>query len=123
MKNSVISLGSWETVKIYCGNGHKEPVEMVLQQGPYGPFYACPKYDLESLEAYEHRCNNRLTIADAEKLVNHLTNLIFDAEMEGRAVNLTNKTWKDPKGTEYRVLRHEKDNLEVAVVNHRAINS
>lgn len=123
MKEHYTITSSWNDVELVCCNRHEHPIQMVIQQGPSSPFYACPKYHEDAREEGERACNNRLSLQDYSKMLSHLHDLIGAAEMNDERVNLTNYTWKDRKGTEFKVLEHNGDYLVVRVYNKRAINS
>lgn len=125
MKQQVhgVITGSWDDVVLVCTHNHKEPVEMVIQQGPSSPFYACPKYHEENRAPGERMCNNRLSLVDFTKMLEYLHGRIIESELQDRRITLTNMAWKDRKGTEYKVLKHEGNKLVISVYNKRAMNS
>jgi len=122
-KQSGIITGSWEDVTLICGGNHTEPVEMVLQQGPASLFYACPKYHAENRTEGERACNNRLSIENFTKMLEHLHGVIIDAELNDQRIQLANFTWKDRKGTFYKVVSQNMDKLVISVYNKRAVHT
>jgi hypothetical protein len=122
-KNTGIITGTWSSVKLVCAHRHKEPVVMELRQGPSSLFYACPKYYPENRDEGERACNNRLNLVDYERMLAHINALLYEAEFMGEKPNLTNHKWKDAKGTEYKILLHEKEEFVVEMFNKRAINT
>ena len=114
--------GSWDDITLVCCYRHKEPIPMIIQAGPSSPFYACPKYHEENREPGERACNNRLSLQDYTKMLEHLHKMVIDAELNDEKINLTNYTWKDRKGIEYKVLSQNGDKLVISVYNKRAIN-
>jgi len=112
--------GSWNDVTLVCAC-HDNPVEMVIQQGQ-SLFYACPKYHAENREADERGCNNRLSMDDYMKMLEHLHGVLVEAEMRDERMTLTHYTWKDTKGTQYKVLRHDGNKMVISVLNKRAMN-
>lgn len=122
MEKNIIT-GTWDNVKLVCCQRHKEPVPMVIQDGPSSPFYACPKYHPENREEGEFACNNRLSVQDFSKMLEHLHQIIIASEMRDEKVNLTHYEWKDRKGIEYKVLSHTGDKLVISVYNKRAMRS
>ena len=122
-RQSGIITGSWDDITLLCGNNHEEPVELVIQPGPSSLFYACPKYHAEYRSADERACNNRLSIEDFTKMLDHLHGVIIDAELNDQRIQLTNFNWKDRKGTVYKVINHNMDKLVISVYNKRAVNS
>lgn len=117
-----IITGGWNDVTLLCAC-HQEPVELVLQSGPSSLFYACPKYHQENRIEGERACNNRLSLEDFTKMLEHLHGTIIDSEMRDQHIQLTNFSWKNPKGTQFRVLDHHGDKFTISVYNKRAINS
>ncbi|MBQ3570716.1 MAG: hypothetical protein IJA20_08615 [Methanocorpusculum sp.] len=122
-KYSGIITGSWEDVTLICGGTHAEPVEMVLQQGPASLFYACPKYHAENRLEGERACSNRLSIEDYTKMLEHLHGVIIDAELNDQRIQLANFTWRDRKGTVYKVVSQNMDKLVISVYNKRAVHT
>lgn len=122
MDNYMIT-GSWDDVTLVCGHRHKEPIPMVIQNGPSSPFYACPKYREENREPGERACNNRLSFQDYTTMLNHLHKLLIEAELADEQINLLHYKWKDRKGTEFQVLEQNGRHLVIQVYNKKAINS
>lgn len=112
---------SWEDITIVCLNRHKEPIPMVIETNGSSPFYACPKYKEHAID--EHACNNRLSMEDYSKMLQHIHNLLGEAEMNDQRLNLTNYAWHDRKGTTFTVLSHLGDKMVISVHNKKAINS
>lgn len=116
--------GSWDDITLVCGNGHRdEIVQMRIQEGPSSLFYACPKHAKENRREGEALCNNRLNLVDFTTMLQHLHNLIGEAEENDSTINLTAYHWKDKKGTEFRVLKHNGDKMTIQVKNNRAIKT
>lgn len=112
---------SWGNVKLVCIHNHETPIEMEIKQGPASLFYACPKYDLENLEEGEVRCNNRLNLIDYTDMLQYLHNLLVEAELNDKVMNLKNVKWVTKRGIQFKVLSHDGDNLVVGVENWKAI--
>lgn len=123
MASDSMITGSWGDITLVCSHRHEIPIPMVIQQGPSSPFYACPKYHPENRSLDERACNNRLSLEDFSKMLAHLHSILVDAEMNDEKVNLTNHTWKDRKGTIFKVLKQDGDKLTIEVYNKRAIGS
>lgn len=122
-QNPQMITGSWDDITLVCGNTHDEPVNMVLQEGPTSLFYACPKYHRENRSEGERACNNRLSIDDFLKALASLHEKIIEAELRDERLQLTNYEWKDRKGTLYKVLKHEGNQLTISVYNKKAVNT
>jgi ectoine hydroxylase-related dioxygenase (phytanoyl-CoA dioxygenase family) len=121
MSNYMIK-GSWDNVRLVCCHRHDEPVPMEIQQGST-LFYACPKYHAENRTEDERACNNRLSLQDYTKMLEHLHEIMIKSELADEKINLTNHTWKDKKGIEYKVLQDVNGKLVVEVLNKKAIRS
>lgn len=115
--------GSWNDIQLVCCYRHKEPVPMIIQEGPLSPFYACPKYHEENRIEGERACKNHLSLKDYMKMMEHLHNKLVNAEMNDEKINLVNYTWKDRNGTEFKVLSQNDSHSVISVYNKRAINS
>lgn len=115
--------GSWDDIQLVCCYRHERPVPMIIQEGPSSPFYACPKYHEENREEGERACNNRLSLQDYSKMLEHLHTMLVDAEIHDERLNLTNHEWKDRKGTEFKVLSQDGSHLVISVLNKKAIHS
>lgn len=122
MQSAAIT-GSWKMTKLFCIHNHEEPIEMIIKAGPSSLFFACPKYDLESLGEGERRCNNRLSMVDFTNMLDHFSDVLVESEMNDIQVDLTNMVWKNRKGIVFKVLKHTPGCLEVGVINMRAIRS
>lgn len=121
MSDSYMITNSWDDVTLVCCNRHAEPIPMVIQKGPSSLFYACPKY--KDHDEDERACNNRLSLQDYTAMLQHLHKMIVEAELNDERLILTNYSWKDRKGTLFKVLQHDGNKLVIMVENKRAINS
>lgn len=113
--------GSWNKTTLICGN-HPEGEEhqMIIQQGPHSPFYACPKYNIENLKPNEIQCYNRINLNDYEKMLNHIANILVEGEINGEEICLTNHTWKY-RGKEFKVLNHDKNGIVIKFIDKLAV--
>ena len=112
----------WQKAIVICGNEkHTEEVPLEIQAGPSSLFYACPKYHEENRTKDERACPNRINLIEYENMLNHLSDAIFDAELNGRKINLTNLTWNNGKGIEFTVLEHKDDYIKVKALNKKAM--
>lgn len=112
---------SWNNVKLICGaHGEDHTHEMTLKQGPHSLFYSCPEYKSIFGDKHGKSCNNRLTLVDFEKMLNHLVE--ESEEADGLVdVDLTGYTWSK-NGVTYTVLKHDGDKFEVLMKNDKAMN-
>jgi len=110
----------WKTIKVYCGNDHKELYELKIENGMYQLFYACPRYHIENRAPGERACNNRISIDDYENMISHISKLLEDAEMNGQSVNLAHYKWRK-KNIEFEIFEHTSDSIKVFMKNKVAI--
>lgn len=83
-------------------------------------FYSCPEY--KSIYGTNHEgrsCNNRLTLVDFERMLNHLNEKSYAPF--GQEVNLTDYTWTE-KGVTYKVLEHKGGRYKVLMLNKKAVS-
>ena len=117
-------LNSWNDLTIVCGNhgddhSNRMQIKEYLSSRMDTAFYSCPQY--KSIFGKEHSgrsCNNRMTIADFERLLNHLMGLSDGGTEE---VNLVGLKWKE-RGIEYEVLEQKDGKFTVSMLNRKAIS-
>lgn len=116
--------GLWKGIKLVCGNhtvdNDSEYPELIIQSGPYSMFYACPKGDEINREFGELPCYNRINLIDYEKMLEHISSMIIDAEQNDESVCLKNHKWKD-KSRFYEIISHKNDIIVVKMVDTLAI--
>ena len=95
-------------------------VELQLKEGPLSLFYACPKYYKDNRKIDEKKCDNRLSLEEYNKAIEHVVNLLSEAENEGSLLNLTNYKWKK-NGIEYKVIKHTDTEIKITILNKRYI--
>ncbi len=117
----------WNGLELYCMHRHDEPVRMTVREGS-SHFYACPKYmrmDAEHPDGHadgEPACNNRLSFADATKLVETFAAAVEESYASGEMTDFTNFRFHY-KHLEARVLYYDDDRIKLGVINNRAIHS
>ena len=104
-----IITGGWNSTKCFCGNEHEELTEMTLETKGKTLSYVCP------------HCKNELDLSSFEKMLGHMHDEIIEGQVNDILVNLTHHKWKDRKKVQYKVLRHDREILEVSVLNLPAI--
>ena len=112
----------WQNIVLYCGNHEKENelVKMTIQNGPSSLFYACPKYYPDNREVGEKACPNRINFVDFEKFVNHLSDIIEDANKNFETVGLTGHKWTY-KTITFEVFSYKEDKIKVKMINKKAL--
>lgn len=122
-------LNLWGQTEFVCCHRHNEE-KMQILNGKQAVFYACPKYFSENREAGEPACNNSIYLTDAEKAVKHLSDRIFDMEMDDVVPNLNNYKFTIDN-VDYAVLEHreydsresdQENKIKIQVLNRKAIN-
>lgn len=96
--------GSWEMLRLFCGN-HGQLVELKMVSTPQGIFYKCE----------EERCDTILSLKEYEEILQYLSDMIVQSELEGEVLNLAYTAWKTKSGVKCRVLLHQEDCLHVMV--------
>ena len=103
----IISNG-WKDTKLFCANEHIVEMEMDIEGKAL--FYRCPN------------CKNKLELKDFERMLTYIHEKIIYEGINGSIINLKNHTWKDRKGSKFKVLAHKGSNIKIGVVNPQAIN-
>ncbi len=113
----------WGNTRFFCGHDHKEPVEMTYKTGDT-MFYSCPRYYVDNTNRPgERSCANRLSFADAEKILDKVTEQITEIEESGGMVNITNYQF-DYNGIHVKVLNHDpmSEKLDLEILNRKALS-
>lgn len=111
----------WDKIELYCNNGHDSLVKMDLV--PMGKhqtlYYACPKgFDADRNEN-EPMCRNRVSVKEFEKILDHISSILYDAEMNNEVINLQNIKWTQ-KGIRCYIFEHN-DKIKVLVYNRNEV--
>lgn len=109
----------WKEIEVYCGNGHNELVKMEIQQGPHSLFYACPKYHPENRTKDERACANRINLIDYEKMINHISDILIEAEMNDVVENLTGHSWS-ANGIDFKIISDD-DKIRVLMLSKKSL--
>lgn len=121
MSTKYLISGIMANIELYCGN-HHEPVRMSLIQGPFSAFYACPKYNDEERKPGEHKCANRLSVTNLERMVDHINSMLCDNGSLNNSVNIKGHVWRD-NGVDYKILVHNRDKICVQCLDHSALTN
>lgn len=118
---------TFKGMRLFCAC-HNEPVEMSIHEGSVyaafngtsgSVFYSCPKYYEDNRDTDEKPCFNRLSLTEYEKLIEDLSAVL--EENAGDQINLTGYRYKNNKGTDFHVLKHDVHHIDVSVLNNRAL--
>jgi hypothetical protein len=115
--------GIWDMVEVYCGDTikHSEPQKLEIVQGVFnGYFYNCPKYRDENREEGERKCCNRISPVEYEKMIDHISKLLEDAEMNNQITNLVGYKWKK-NGVMFEVTEHKNEKIKINMLNPKEI--
>ena len=115
--------GLWSIIKVYCCDfeRHKEAVELeVVQSGFNGYFYACPKYHDWSRENGERQCTNRISPVEYEKMINKISDMMEEAELNNEIIDLTGYKWKQ-KGIHFEIKKFDKNEIIVYMLNPKQL--
>ena len=90
-------------------------------------FYACPRHMLADPEhpdghsPSEPSCPNNLSFVEAQKIVEHISNIQVESTMKGIRWDFTNYEFTLPgTGTHVTVLHYEQGKKHFGVLNRRA---
>ena len=113
----------WEYIHFYCLN-HEEPIPMTIMEGDTA-FFACPHYMIKDekhpygREQQEKMCVNRLSFAQATKIVDKFMKII-DAD----GFNAVGTDYKGLKfkvsGIDVRILKYSQSDIKIGVWNRRS---
>lgn len=116
--------GFWNEIKLICGNHPSETIddfpEMVIKSGPYSLFYACPKENSDARAEGEIPCYNRINLIDYDKMINHIMDILVNADSEDKKICLKGHKWKD-KTREYEIMHHSNDSIIIKMIDYSAI--
>ena len=117
----------WKDFKIFCMNGHKEPVEMVVMEGST-PFFACPRYMLkdeahpDGHEEGEPGCLNRISLTAVSNLMEKLMKIVEKDDAFGAVADYTGMQFQY-NGIQAKVLKYSNKDVHLGIVNRRALQS
>lgn len=104
--------GLWNKIEIYCGL-HEEPVEMKLTERRNTVFYECPK-SISTDSSYDASlCHNSLPLKDFEKMLDHISKVLYEAEVNNEVPNLKNESFTLGKFL-YKIFEHD-DKIKIIV--------
>lgn len=116
--------GIWNMIEVYCGDKSKHgdnlPKLEVVQGVFNGYFYNCPKYRDDQREPGERKCCNRISPVEYEKMIDHISKLLEDAELNNEKINLVGYKWKT-KGIMFEIFEHDNEKIKVAMLNPKEI--
>lgn len=113
--------GLWKNVRLVCGNpAHSSHEYMFLRETGEDVFYACPKYNPENRDSSEKPCMNRISIAEAEKMLENLSEKIQQEEENHGAFFANNYRFETRIG-KYRVMNHSPEDLIIMALNKRSL--
>ena len=113
--------GMWKNMRLICGNpAHSSTETMFIRQTAEDVFYACPKYSPENRTMGEKPCMNRISIHEAEKMLEKLSDKIQEEEENLGSFFAANYRF-ETRTARYRVLKQTPDELIIQVLNKRAL--
>ena len=86
-------------------------------------FYSCPKYYKENRSDDEKACFNRINLIEYEEMVNEVAKRIAGDNEGMDQINIEGCRWKNKKGTEFTVVKHDDWEIGVKIINHHALRS
>lgn len=115
--------GIWKTVEVYCNDlsKHKEPVKLeVVQSGFNGYFYGCPHYHTYDTSIGERQCINRISPVEYERMLDHISDLIEEADEKNEVPDLTGHKWKQ-KGIQFEIHYYSLKKIIVYMLNPKQL--
>lgn len=116
--------GFWNDIKLVCGNHKCEDINdyptMKIKSGPYSLYYSCPKEEIANREDGEIPCFNRINLIDYNKMLDHIMDILVNADAEDKKISLKGHKWKE-KTREYEVLYHSDESIVIKMLDHSAI--
>lgn len=123
----------WSKVHIYCGNhGENHGIKMVPHEqsqlarfggGIGSMFYACPKYYPQNREKDEKACYNRISISEMEEMINYISDKIESPDAVFAEVNLKGLTWKNKRGTKFKIITFTHSRIDVLVLSQQSLRA
>lgn len=116
----------WSNTKIYCMNGHKEPIPMIVMSGT-SSFYACPHYMLKNEKhpdghsEDEKMCTNRISFTALTNVMSKLMKIVEKDDEDGIIADYTGKTI-EYNGIKITVLKYHLNTFHIGILNRRAID-
>lgn len=98
----------WKLTKFVCGNDHDEECEMKIDTDYEKLMYRCPK------------CRNKFSINDCQKIVDRISKVIYNAEMNNEIFDLEDYQYRD-KGMHVKVIKYDRDEIKIAVKNTKEL--
>ena len=106
----------WNKIEIYCAH-HETPVTMPLISRRGTVFYECERGSIENLNDESCLCKNSLPLKDFEKLLDHISAIMYEAALNNEEPNLKNMKFAIGK-FKYKIIEHD-DIIKVIVQNTR----
>ena len=94
----------WKSTTICCDNCDEKNIEMVLQPKGKDYIYKCPK------------CKNYITVKEFERIINKISKMVFEAEMNNEIANFSGYKWTD-KGLKVLIKEHNDTKFIILVKN------
>lgn len=119
MGNTFIT-GYWGTVKFICGN-HPDDYGQFMEleaSGTHSYVYTCPKSKIKNRTDDEAICNNKISLYEYEKAIEHISEQIIRAEEDDQQIVLTNHTWKK-KTITFKIIKHTDNEIIVSVLDEK----
>lgn len=127
----------WQRVRLFCGNHEKdengyprmtphEAASSATSRGLYGAgvqnmFYACPRYYPDAREEGEPACRNHISMKEFENMLDYISGIIEKANRADEICDLTGLSWKSKTGTEFKVIKHTDEHIDVVCLNKKSL--
>ena len=117
---STIITGFWGTVKFVCGNHPGDVSQLMILEagGSHTYIYTCPKSKSVNRGNDEAVCNNKISLYEYEKAIEHISGMLIQAEENDQQLVLTNHSWKK-KTISFKIIKHTEEEIIVSVLDEK----
>lgn len=106
----------WNKTEIYCAH-HDELCLMDLNNSRGVIHYACHESFPENKKDSSCLCKNTLSLKDFEKMLDRISEIMLQAELNNEVLNLENVKFSIGQ-YEYKIFKHD-EQIKIAVKNKR----
>ena len=104
----------WGQIDLYCGMHGDKLVPMTLDEAHHPLMYRC------SASTPKNECLNVLNIADFQKMMEKISDILLEAELSGSLPSIKNLKWTN-KGIIFTVISDEKGRYAIRILNKKAV--
>lgn len=112
VQEGIMVTSLWDKIEMYCAL-HEEPVKMELVSRKGQVFYECGLGNADKIAADATPCKGVLHLKDFEKMLDHISRVMYEAEMNNEIPNLKHMQFSIGK-FKYKILDHN-ENIKILV--------